>query len=461
MLSGFIKIAQMLVVQKAVVDAQEGLASHSADLLDEMRARFLIHGTRSPFSWASRLRVYGKKIRDSTTSLGYISWADDGTAVSYKDISRLRMDDFRRLVHHQVGKAQRLLEDLLLKHPEETRDDIGVEFRMHRVFDNASENAKGWSFLRHERNLASTLPDRENWLLERVLSHDWLQDEFFVPHSTTSSPTWNQSAVKAYKAQVDTFLETLLLLVHMTSGQPARGTELLSLRYTNTVNGHHRNIFVDNGMVSTVTTYHKGYNITGSTKIIHRYLPKEVGELLIYYLWIIRPFSHKIDLLALHKRDQPSPFIWAGTKAGETWDSSRLSRVLRREFSAVLGLSMNIPIYRHLAIAISRKHLKSGGFKRDYGLEDTKYDSQASHSSWTAGSIYARGLEEAAGHVEGRKAEYKKLSQEWHQYLGFLPSSLPPRKRPLSEITNIVEAQAKRREDARLHSISGENFAEK
>ena len=49
-LSGFIKIAQMLVIQKAVSAVQAGVAEHPADLLDEMRARFLLYGTRSPFS---------------------------------------------------------------------------------------------------------------------------------------------------------------------------------------------------------------------------------------------------------------------------------------------------------------------------------------------------------------------------------------------------------------------------
>jgi hypothetical protein len=194
-----------------------------------------------------------------------------------------------------------------------------------------------------------------------------------------------------------------------------------------------------------VTTYHKGYNITGSTKIIHRYLPKEVGELLVYYLWLVRPFCNSLELLAFRNKNQPSPFLWATGKGKglETWDSSRLSRVLRREFQAALGVRMTIPVYRHLAIAISRKHLQNGGFKRDYGLEDTKFDWQATHNPWTAGSIYARGLEEAAGHVEARKAEYRKLSQEWHAFLGFATPSLPPRKRPLGEMGE-QDAQNKR-----------------
>ena len=86
---------------------------------------------------------------------------------------------------------------------------------------------------------------------------------------------------------------------------------------------------------------------------------------------------------------------------------------------------MTIPIYRHLAITMSRKHLKSQGFKRDYSTDESLFDRQASHNVWTAGCIYARGLEEAAGHVEERKAEYRKVSQEWHSFLGFVPAALP------------------------------------
>ncbi|KAK3613977.1 hypothetical protein LTR56_027557 [Elasticomyces elasticus] len=105
-LSGFIKIAQMLVIQKAVSAVQVGIAERPADLLDEMRARFLIHGTRSPFSWASRLRMYEKKVRDLTTRLGYISWSDDNQTVSYKAIQSPSMEVFREFVVKQMATAQ-------------------------------------------------------------------------------------------------------------------------------------------------------------------------------------------------------------------------------------------------------------------------------------------------------------------------------------------------------------------
>ena len=140
-LSGFIKIAQMLVIEKAVATARDSDISQPADLLDEMRTRFLTHGTRSPFSWANRLRMYSKKVRDSTTCLGYISWSDDDQLLSYKGIEHLSIDAFREFTRGQVARAQTQLEDLLLLHPDRRRDDLGIEFWMHRVVDNVAENA--------------------------------------------------------------------------------------------------------------------------------------------------------------------------------------------------------------------------------------------------------------------------------------------------------------------------------
>lgn len=158
LLSGFVKIAQMLVIQRAVVGVEKGEATYPAELIDEMRERFLVYSSRSPFSWACRLRAYAKKVRDSTTSLGYILWNDGGTAVSYKQISQLPMVSLREFVCAQVYKAQSQLEELLLVHPQQRRDDLGVEFRMHRVADDASNSNCNWNFLSLERNTKGALP---------------------------------------------------------------------------------------------------------------------------------------------------------------------------------------------------------------------------------------------------------------------------------------------------------------
>lgn len=67
----------------------------------------------------------------------------------------------------------------------------------------------------------------------RVLQKDWLRDE---PKCLGKKRElrWKKSAVNQYLVKLDRFLKRLLLLVHLTSGQPARGTELVSLQHCNT-----------------------------------------------------------------------------------------------------------------------------------------------------------------------------------------------------------------------------------
>jgi hypothetical protein len=116
-----------------------------------------------------------------------------------------------------------------------------------------------------------------------------------------------------YKRAVNEFLEVLLLLVHITGGQPARGTEIIGLMHANTT--YHCNIFIEEGLVAIVTSYHKGYTCTGSTKIIHRYLPYEVSELFVFCLWLVFSFVRKAGLLQRRKKcpadalESHSPFL--------------------------------------------------------------------------------------------------------------------------------------------------------
>ena len=49
-------------------------------------------------------------------------------------------------------------------------------------------------------------------------------------------------------------------------------------------------MFIENGLVVFMTRYYKGYAISGDVKIIYRYLPREVGELLVRYLWLVLLF---------------------------------------------------------------------------------------------------------------------------------------------------------------------------
>jgi hypothetical protein len=77
-------------------------------------------------------------------------------------------------------------------------------------------------------------------------------------------------------------------LVCLSAGAPARATELLSIRYTNSVEvWNQRGVFIDNSTVSFVTAYHKGFSASQKAKIIYQYMLREVGELVVQFLWLI------------------------------------------------------------------------------------------------------------------------------------------------------------------------------
>jgi hypothetical protein len=48
-LSKFIKISQILVIQRAIVAAKDRDVEYLADMLDNLRKRFLVQGSCSPF----------------------------------------------------------------------------------------------------------------------------------------------------------------------------------------------------------------------------------------------------------------------------------------------------------------------------------------------------------------------------------------------------------------------------
>jgi hypothetical protein len=134
-------------------------------------------------------------------------------------------------------------------------------------------------------------------MLDRVLNADGLRTECVEVRKRDSKVIWKPSSAKQYVAKINSFLERLLLLMHITGGQPARGPEIISIRHSNTVKGGHRNIFIKDGMVVFVTQYHKGYSASGDVKIIQRYLPRKVGELLVYYMWLVLPFQQRLEAM--------------------------------------------------------------------------------------------------------------------------------------------------------------------
>jgi hypothetical protein len=102
----------------------------------------------------------------------------------------------------------------------------------------------------------------------------------------------------------------LAVLVHITGGGPPRGTELVSIKYKNSANSDSRGIFIKDGAVVFVTKYHKNIGQTGKGKVIHQYVLREVGELVVYYLWFASLFWRQINGAVLGKAVDGGEYVW-------------------------------------------------------------------------------------------------------------------------------------------------------
>jgi RecQ family ATP-dependent DNA helicase len=488
--SGFIKIARMLVVQKAYLEREDTVAMNKT-FMDEKRARaqaepvFDIvrrkvqrymtlvteNSKPTPMDWIYESRSYGFKIRFTTAAEGVIDWVGD--QISYQKI-KFNMTQLQDMVHGLVAEAKRDLMRLMM-----IRTDGEGEFDaqqlppmdLEKLEDDCSEDQVGWSFLKDIRNQWSV--DGKWWLLGRVCQEDTLKKQWEKKGARDGEIAYRAEAVQEYQQLIHQFQEKLLMMFHIIGGQPPRAPEILGIRYCNTSNGGVRNIFIHKGMVCFVTAYHKNYRSSEQVKIIHRYLPREVGELLVRYLWLVLPFWQHVQVV-VQEADEISPFVWMdavvgrdkekkdrededeeggrerdsgegpevdeGYESGEKefdfktihrskkWTSDRLRGIIQEHSSKWLDEALNISAWRQMAIGIANQFLR-GDFK-DSGSgeidldafdddEDSPWDLQAGHGTHVAGMIYARLLRQERVSTMSRQTKFRQISQRWHRFLGF------------------------------------------
>jgi hypothetical protein len=96
-LSKFVKIVQILVIQRSVVAAEEGEVEYPSYILDKIREQFIVRGSQTAFNWAYCLRSYAKKVVSNTMSLSYITWLEDRSSVAYKDTG-FSIDALRKFI---------------------------------------------------------------------------------------------------------------------------------------------------------------------------------------------------------------------------------------------------------------------------------------------------------------------------------------------------------------------------
>jgi len=341
-LSAVIKLARIMVVEHGFQQADD---NPSKPIYDSVQ-RLIVFDSPTPMDWIFDILTYGFVVHYTTTAVGHVRWEEH--KLFFKTGS-FTMDDFTRWMHKLAKECRRMLiEDLLM-----TTERGLPRFDWKSIQDDALNTERGYSFVSDRRN---QFPDNDDWLATKVLSEPEIGRQFFaqsMPASEYVMTKIKRTGAEKYQGRVSQFTEKLAVLVHLTGGQPARIPELLSIRYCNTVSGGQRNVFVHNGKVRLVRRYHKGYKHSGQVKEISRFLPREVGEIFIYYLWLVVPFVDDIWTV-VEQKQRTGGFIWKATPDGGRWRSMRFRQAIKREALIEIGVEgFTSAVCRHCVIAIA------------------------------------------------------------------------------------------------------------
>lgn len=352
-LSAIITVARAMVVYKAynsrnavvkrlmrAESMSEAKARQAApsifDQVQEMSNKFMVLADKdhkpTPMDWMLHIRTLGMRIRYTTNAPGTVEW--QGNEITIGQAS-FRLADLRSTVQGLYNSTRiQLLQKVIMldiddhgrprSRPGSQNTTTLPELNMDDIKDNPSDTwSDKFNFLEYPVNTWSV--DGKNWLLDRVMDDDKLIKQFVRTTSAShgnedddnnnndTAIPWNEDGITKYFKAVEKFKEQLYVLVHLTAGAPARGTESVTVAYENGVDARgYRGVFVDNGLVSFVTSYSK----TG-VKVIHRYVPKEVSELVVYYLWLVQPFVRALQKMVFDQKEYRA-FIWE-PKPEEQW----------------------------------------------------------------------------------------------------------------------------------------------
>ncbi|TLD04190.1 hypothetical protein E2P81_ATG10544, partial [Venturia nashicola] len=409
MLAGVIYCIRVIAVE-VILPSEEREDQDDEDdkRFRQTRDRFLADGTYSVMSKALSILAYGKSIAMNHSNAGSISWSDDRTEMSYKgtpiDVAR-----FGNMVRGAIEEAEdKLWKDLMWATREER-----FEVPLDKLQDDVTWTKRGVSFVDNANN---GLQDKREWMTRRALADAtgkkmWKQKQ------------WSRLEVRNYLRKVDRFRELLLFCVHVTGGQPARGTEITSIRFRNGFQ-QDRNIFAIQGHMVVVTRYHKSQSQFDKPKVIPRFLPWRVGQLLAVYLAYVQPFQQYLTVKV--KGLGQSDHVWANEFG--PWGTDRLTKIIKRESSKRLGTRLTTLDYRHVAVSLGREKVGEQ-FSRGYVEEtaeveepevdeDDPLEVSAGRGGEVGANRYGVSLD-VIKHLSSRSIDtFRPLCQKWHGFLG-------------------------------------------
>lgn len=278
--------------------------------------------------------------------------------------------------------------------------------------DDLSSTGRGKSWLQ----VAHTQP-REQALMHSMVSQDiwnlsWV-DEF-------DRIQWNAIACRDFMQKAAEIVDLIISLVHIGSGPPLRGEEIIRDQITNGIQA--RTIYLAFGQMLGIRRHSKDTNSRGMDPFNICYFPQSLTNSISYYLLVIRPLERLVAAQLYQGQSALEEYnLFLYVKYGKRFTSTQLSTVLEKVTSEHVGIGLGIQPLRHILIAFQRVYIEELRVARLNNIGDII----SSHSSKTADTHYAVEF----GQPEGYTAEYLLNVQDWcdsyHDAIGLGDRTIP------------------------------------
>ncbi|EPQ50228.1 hypothetical protein GLOTRDRAFT_134134 [Gloeophyllum trabeum ATCC 11539] len=381
-------------------------------------SRWFTEKVESPFNALRSLQHRASAMAYKTSSQPRVYWLDRTgyTSMLYRG-TKITQQDLQTIFTRMEKTAIELWErDILCGMKVDWVD-------WSNIVDDLVNTDVGYCFLTDRRNHTF---GNHDILLGTIMDNAAARETLLMKTNYGDGWEWNKDFIRLWLSNYAIFEGILLARCEMLSGAPARGTEITSMTFRNTLTRTARNLVAYGPYLSIVTLYHKTGGLTGSDRLLPHALDALTADLIIQNLAVARPFAQFLVHLLHHgeadvkKLYQEQLFV----NNCKLFDTQDLSNIMARFTLPVLGIELGVNAWRHVSTSWKRKHCAEMYELAEEDMQESADIAQAGHTSNTENRIYGLSQFALATLPEDFIPLFLDASTRWHIACKVVPGSV-------------------------------------
>jgi hypothetical protein len=151
------------------------------------------------------------------------------------------------------------------------------------MYDQYNQQREGYCFLDEPENGLTGL-QLDTRLVRHLMNSRSGREQFF------DDAGWNHRQLRQWFESTAALMDSILICMHLTYGQPARASELCALLCRNHKDAS-RNLFWSPKTMLLAGPYNKTRSVTQKNKYIARFFPSRLATVVKIYLALVRPME--------------------------------------------------------------------------------------------------------------------------------------------------------------------------